>query len=249
MLRLTASFATCGIGVPILVLTVPRLYRLFSDWPELIFAIWPTSLMLLADKGLPGSMLAVASNGALYASIGVTVCLLFGKSALHYAHLCLGSFEEARRRIHRSSILALSLGALLLVPVTLLSFLNAPVLVQCAQLVGVIAAAVRVKARAVYPFAPLFTEAAEDYSNHRSLVETKRMLDVTKRSRLIPVTFAWFIVMAAVLLIAPSERGMLPGNDLGWIAPILWVPTAISFALASTAALLWLTFHFSALHR
>jgi len=249
MLRLTASFAACGIGVPILVLTVPRLYRLFSEWPELILAIWPTSLMLLADKGLPGSMLAVASNGALYASIGVTVCLLFGRSCLQHAQLRLGTFEGTRRRIHKSSILALSLGSLLLVPVTLLGFLNAPILVQFAQLMGVVVAAVRVRSRAVYPFAPLFTEATEDYPNDHPLVEAKRRLDAAKRSRLIPVTFAWLIVLAGVLLVAPAERGTLPATDLGWIAPILWVPTAISFALASTAALLWLTFHFSALRQ
>jgi hypothetical protein len=202
--------------------------------------------MLLADKGLPGSMLAVASNGVLYASIGVTVCLLFGRSGLQPAHVQLGGSEETRKRIQRSSILALSLDSLLLVPVTLLGFLNAPILVQFAQLIGVIVAAVRVRSRTVYPFASLFTEATQDCSNHPSLVETKRMLNVAKRSRLIPVTFAWLIVMAGVLLIAPAERGMLPATDLGWIAPILWVPTAISFALASTAALLWLTFHLSA---
>jgi len=205
--------------------------------------------MLLADKGLLGSMLAVASNGALYASIAVTICLLFGRSGLKHAHLRLRSPEGARRQIHRSSILALSLGALLLVPVTLLGFLNAPILVQFAQLIGVIVAAVRVRSRAVYPFAPLFTEATEDYPNDPSLVETKRMLDAAKRSRLIPVTVAWLIVIAGVLLVAPAERGTLPATDLGWIAPILWVPTAISFALASTAALLWLTLHVSALRR
>jgi hypothetical protein len=249
MLRLTAGFVTCGIGAPIVVLTVPRLYRLFSDWPELILAIWPTSLILMADKGLAGSMVAVASNGALYASIGVTVCLLFGGSGRKPAHLQLESSEGARRRIHRSSILALSFSALLLLPVTLVCFLNAPILVQCAQLLGIIVAAVRVRSRAVYPFAFLFTEARQDYLNRPSLVEAKRMLDMAKRSRLIPVTSTWLMVTAGVLLVSPAERGMLPPTDLGWLAPTLWVPTAIGFALASTAALLWLTFHVHALRR